>query len=243
MKLPFILTGLILVGHLQATVFDVTITNLTTGMHFSQMLVTAHIQSDPLFTPGTLASNGIETMAETESFANFGSDATTDLDTLIPSFPSSDLLNPGEKTITVTLNTDSTANANHTYLSIVGRLIPTNDGFVGLNSYKIPTTVGTYQIFMNAWDAGTENNNENVLPINQGNSSTGIPQHAELAFNNSGSGISFPNDENLNKIGIHIHRGNLGDLLTNGSSDDISDLDRKVHRFMNPVAMVTITVK
>lgn len=232
-----------MINQLQAAVFDITITNLTTGMHFSQMLVTAHIENDPLFTPGQLASNSIETMAESESLLDFGSIANTDLDTFKPAFPTSNLLNPGEKTSTVTLNTDSTANANHTHLSIVGRLIPTNDGFVGLNSYKVPTTVGTYQIFMNAWDAGTESNDENILSTLQGNTNTGIPQHTELSFNNSGSGLSFASDENANKIGVHIHRGNLGDLLTNGSSDDVSDLDRRIHRFMNPVAMVTITVK
>ncbi|MCO4783139.1 MAG: spondin domain-containing protein [Candidatus Cloacimonetes bacterium] len=243
MKIQLLLIFFTLFSQANATVFDVTITNLTTGMHFSQMLVTAHIESDPLFTPGQLASNAIETMAESESFVDFGSVGNVDLDTFKPAFPTSDLLNPGEKTSKVTLNTDSTANANHTHLSIVGRLIPTNDGFVGLNSYKVPTSVGTYQVYMNAWDAGTENNDENVISTVQGNNNTGIPQHTELNFNNSGSGLTFTRDENANKIGVHIHRGNLGDLVTNGSSSDISDLDRRIHRFMNPVALVTITVK
>jgi hypothetical protein len=243
MKTQLLLSCFILINQVQATVFDVTITNLTTGMHFSQMLVTAHLENDPLFTPGQLATNSIETMAESESFVDFGSIGSTDLDTFKPSFPTSDLLNPGEKTSTVTLNTDSATNANHTHLSIVGRFIPTNDGFVGLNSYKIPTTVGTYKIFMNAWDAGTESNDENVISTVQGNTNTGIPQHTELSFNNSGTGLSFTTDENANKIGVHIHRGNLGDLVSDSSTNDISDLDRRIHRFMNPVALVTITVK
>ncbi|MCJ8344784.1 spondin domain-containing protein [bacterium] len=243
MKSLICIVFLLVLTKIEAAVFDVTIANLTTGMYFSQMLVSAHQESDPFFTPGTLASNAMETMAESGNFTDFGSVGNTDLDTFKPAFPTSNLLNPGEKTFTVTLNTDSTSNSNHTHLSIIGRLYPTNDGFVGMYSYKIPTTVGTYQVYINAWDAGTESNDENIISTLQGNTNTGIPQHTELSFNDSGSGVVQSSDQNANKIGIHIHRGNLGDLVNDSSSDDISDLDRRIHRFMNPVALVTITVK
>jgi hypothetical protein len=39
---------------------------------------------------------------------------------------------------------------------------------------------------------------------------------------------------------VHIHRGNLGDTDITGG---ISDVDSRIHRWLNPVAKVTVTVK
>ena len=39
---------------------------------------------------------------------------------------------------------------------------------------------------------------------------------------------------------VHIHRGNLGDTDEAGGS---SDLNATIHRWLNPVAKVTITVQ
>ncbi|PCJ21496.1 MAG: hypothetical protein COB02_02570 [Candidatus Cloacimonadota bacterium] len=234
---------LLFIYQTESSVFDVTIANLTTGMYFSQILVTAHAENAPLFKAANFASTAIETMAESGNLTDFSNLGNTDLDTFKPAFPTTTLLNPGEKTSTVTLNTDSNSNSTHTHLTIVGRLYPTNDGFIGLQSYKIPTVKGTYTVFINAWDAGTENNDENIISTVQGNTNTGIPQHTEVSFNASGSGVIVNGDENANKIGIHIHRGVLGDLLIDGSNNDISDLDSRIHRFMNPVALLTIVVK
>ena len=39
---------------------------------------------------------------------------------------------------------------------------------------------------------------------------------------------------------VHIHRGALGDDMADGG---ISDLNNTVHRWLNPVAKVTVTVK
>jgi len=38
---------------------------------------------------------------------------------------------------------------------------------------------------------------------------------------------------------VHIHRGALGDIDATGGS---SDVDSRVHRWLNPVVRVTITV-
>lgn len=38
---------------------------------------------------------------------------------------------------------------------------------------------------------------------------------------------------------VHIHRGNVGDTMVEGGA---SDLDSRIHRWLNPVAKVTITV-
>ena len=39
---------------------------------------------------------------------------------------------------------------------------------------------------------------------------------------------------------VHIHRGNIGDTDATGG---ISDVDSRIHRWLNPVAKVTVTVK
>ena len=46
------------------------------------------------------------------------------------------------------------------HLSIVAMLLPTNDGFVGLDALQIPRWRGTYTYYLNGYDAGTEANDE-----------------------------------------------------------------------------------
>ena len=51
--------------------------------------------------------------------------------------------------------------------------------------------------------------------------------------------ISLTASADTNKM-IHIHRGILGDTNTSGG---VSDLDSRVHRWLNPVARITVTVE
>jgi len=118
-----------------------------------------------------------------------------------------------------------TLTSGNDYLTIVGMMLPTNDGFVAMNSMKIPTTAGTYTYMLNAYDAGTEANDE--LAAN-------IPNPAGDITSSGATGISASAE-----LFVHIHRGNIGDSNTTGG---LSDLDATKHRFLNPVASVTITV-
>ncbi len=115
-------------------------------------------------------------------------------------------------------------------------MLPTNDGFVGLNSWKIPTEAGTYTINLNAYDAGTEQNNELVVEGSGAPGTPGIPAAPGGDAGTGGTGI-LSGDTNTS---IHIHPGSLGD-------DDLeagnSDLSNTVHRWLNPVAQLTVTVK
>ncbi|GAM59834.1 hypothetical protein JCM19232_167 [Vibrio ishigakensis] len=73
------------------------------------------------------------------------------------------------------------------YLSLGAMLLPTNDGFVGLDSWKIPSEAGTYRASLNGYDAGTEANDEiaanmpNPPFITFGTSATGV----ETAISNA----------------------------------------------------------
>ena len=48
----------------------------------------------------------------------------------------------------------------HRQLSIIGMIVPSNDGFVALHKLVLPSTPGTYTYMVNAYDAGTEANDE-----------------------------------------------------------------------------------
>ena len=115
-------------------------------------------------------------------------------------------------------------------------LLPTNDGFVGLDSWMIPTEAGTYTVYLNAYDAGTEANDELVV---EGSGMPGTPGIPAAPGGNAGMNGSGVTSSETNMM-VHIHPGNLGD-------DDLeagmSDLDNTVHRWLNPVALLTVTVK
>jgi len=212
---------------LQAQSLEVKITNLTNGITYTPLLVASHKADTSLFTVGTPASSSLQAMAE-------GGDTSgliVDLDNAGASYannPAGGLLAPAAST-TATLDTQDNG-----YLSIVAMLLPTNDGFVGLDSWKIPSEAGTYTVYLNGYDAGTEVNDEIIngagapgalgIPADpQGNNGTGATGAATTEFNTN----------------VHIHRGVLGDTdLSAGKSD----LDSRVHRWLNPVAEVTIVV-
>ncbi len=143
--------------------------------------------------------------------------------------PAGGLLAPGA-TAQAELSTDK----HNRYLSVVAMLLPTNDGFAGLDAIRIPRRHGTYTYYVNGYDAGTEANSE----IINGGGAPGVPGIPADPGGNSGSGASGVTDSE-NNTSVHIHRGTLGDMQASGG---ISDLDSSVHHWLNPVAKVVITV-
>lgn len=210
-------SALLMSSSLMALNIDVKITNLTSGINFTPLLVTAHTKSSQLFVAGTTASANIKAMAEGGAISGL----VTALNTAGANSqenPNGGLLAPGTST-TTSLSTTT----GNDYLSIVAMMLPTNDGFVALNSVKIPTAVGTYKYVMNAHDAGTEANTEKTGDI------------PALANGTGGTGLT-----SVSEGFVHIHRGNIGDFSATGG---LSDLDAQTQRFLNPVASVIITVK
>ena len=118
----------------------------------------------------------------------------------------------------------------NSYLSIVAMLLPTNDGFVGLNSYKISSQPGVTTLYLNGYDAGTEANNELVNPMVDDENIPGAPSGN---IGTGGTGVDSPAENNV----VHIHPGNIGDSDPSGGE---SDLDSRFHRWLNPVAKVVI---
>ncbi len=213
-----------------ATDFDVRITNLTHGIYYTPFLVAAHPEGNNLFVTGEPASANLRAMAEGGDIAGLLADVNA-LGATVNANPAGGLLAPGEST-SLTMNTDGTSNDR---LSIVAMLLPTNDAFAGLNAIAIPTEPGTYVYNVNAYDAGTEANDELVT----GGGAPGAPGIPAAPGGDTGTGGTGAATADTNGD-VHIHRGALGDTDLNGGT---SDLDSRIHRWLNPVVRVTLTVR
>jgi hypothetical protein len=213
-----------------ATDFDVSITNLSNAIYFTPFLVTAHPAGNNLFVSGQPASANLQTMAEGGNISGLEADVAA-LGATTVADPAGGLLAPATST-TVTMNTDGTANDR---LTIVAMLLPTNDAFAGLNAVEIPTVPGTYTFNVPAYDAGTEANDE-LLTGGGAPGAPGMPADPGGLTGTGGTGAAIT-DTNMN---VHIHRGSLGDSNATGGA---SDLVSNVHRWLNPVVRVTLTVR
>lgn len=215
----------------QAANVGITITNTTHNIYFTPLLVTAHGTSAQLFQPGQIATASLQAMAEGGDISLLLVDVGgADADTVAN--PAAGLLAPGQSTTTTLVTA-----AGNTHLSLVGMLLPTNDGFVGLDSLMLPTTPGTYVYELNGYDAGTEANNELINSINGGVSGIpGIPADPSGAAGSGGTGVTSVETNTV----VHIHRGSLGDTNPTGG---ISDLDSTEHRWLNPVAELKLTIQ
>ena len=215
-----------------AAEFSVTVKNLTHGTWFTPLLITAHDRNTDLFETGQPASEELQAMAEGGDISGLlgllgGEDADTVAD------PAAGLRPPGGMVSDVWLDTDRTRNR---YLSIVAMLLPTNDGFMGLDSLRIPIIPGTYTYYLNGYDAGTEANDELINTTDGGSPRVpGIPAAPGRDAGTGGSGAAGP-DRNAT---VHIHPSVVGDTDPAGG---ISDLDSTIHRWQNPVAEVIIEV-
>ncbi len=217
--------------YVSAQDLSITITNLTNGLAFTPVLVAAHDATGNLFDVGTTASANLQAMAEGGALTGL----QTDLDAVAATHAASGAPLLAGTSVTLALNTD--AAPTNTLLSVVAMLLPTNDGFMGLDSVAIPTTAGTYTFHLNGYDAGTEANDELLNPGAGGAPGVaGIPADPGLQAGSGGTvGVAVA-DSNAT---VHIHRGAIGDdNLTGGNSD----LVNTVHRWLNPVARVTVVV-
>ena len=227
-----LITGLLLAGGLSSVALaqelTVEITNLTNGIYYTPLLVSAHNSHTDLFEPGESASTSLRAMAEGGDTSGLlaeleaaGADSADN--------PAQGLLAPG-----VTTAAHLSTRSHNRYLSIVAMLLPTNDGFVGMDAVSIPRRPGTYTYYLNGYDAGTEANNE----IINGGGAVGVPGVPADPGGNSGVAATGVTDSEHNTR-VHIHRGVMGDMDLNGG---VSDLNSAVHHWLNPVAKVVVKV-
>ena len=215
-------------GPLLARGLSVEITNLTNATYFTPLLIAAHDPKTDLFEVGQAASYQLQAMAEGGDISGLIADVA-DAGAEYVADPAGGLLAPGQSTKgRLELHGFATSR-----LSIVAMLLPTNDGFVGLDSLKIPRDAGTYIYYLNGYDAGTEANDEIIT-----GGGTGIPGIPADPGGNAGTGGVSEVGPDYNPT-VHIHRGILGDMDPLGGT---SDLDSRIHRWQNPVARIILKV-
>lgn len=203
-------TGLILasssVNAGKAAVYQVTITNVTNSINFTPILVASHRKGVSIFEPGSAASDELVAIAEGGDIGPLAAQLE-DNHRVADVENSAGLLLPGES---VTVSVSAKHGAGH--ISLAAMMLPTNDGFIALNSVKAPL-YGTLTYYSPGYDAGSEPNDELCVSI-PGPTCGGEGQSPEI----QGEGY------------VHINRGIHG----------IGDLAADVYDWRNPVAKVTI---
>ncbi|MEZ9700636.1 spondin domain-containing protein [Vibrio sp. 10N.261.46.E12] len=207
-------------AQVQAAELEVTVTNATKGIYFTPILAAAHDSSLYMFRTGETASAELKSMAEAGDISGL-SGVIANAGGVVVENPAAGILNPGVAT------TFDISTGDLEYLSLGAMLLPTNDGFVGLDSWKIPTQAGTYKATLNGYDAGTEANDELA---------GSMPNPPFITFGAGGTGVETA----ISNAKVHIHPGNIGDSDAAGG---ISDLDSSSRRWLNPAATITIVVK
>ena len=208
---------------------EVEISNLSNAIYFTPLLVAAHSRNLHLFQIGDAASSALQAMAEGGDLAGLVDQVSAAGGRYVAD-PADGLLAPGASA-TATLRIGAFAS----HLSIAAMLLPTNDGFVGLDGLRIPRRAGVYTYYLKGLDAGTEANDERITG-GGALGEPGIPADPGGFAGTGGSGVSGA-DQNTS---VHVHRGVVGDLDAEGGP---SDLDAGIHRWLNPVAKVTLTVR
>ena len=209
---------------------SITVTNLTTGLHFTPVVTAAHSGDNNLFMLGEMASPEVQAMAEGGDVSGLVS-VLSGIDANVNENPAGGLLAPA-MSASFELSNDEA----NTHLSLAAMVLPSNDGFVGLDSWEIPTEMGTYTVYLNAYDAGTEANDEVRGSGAPGEAGMPVPPPLNDSFGMNGTGVT--DTESNDKV--HVHRGSLGDDDMNAGA---SDINNSVHRWLNPVAKLTITVQ
>ncbi|PVV12083.1 MAG: hypothetical protein B6D77_05870 [gamma proteobacterium symbiont of Ctena orbiculata] len=208
---------------------SVEITNLTNAIYFTPLLVATHNRHTDLFEVGTAASANLQAMAEGGNIDGLIADVKASGGEYVAN-PASGLLAPGATAEAVI----ERPRKRNRFLSVVGMLLPTNDGFVGLDSLRVPKKKGTYTYYLHGYDAGTEANDEIIT----GGGAPGAPGIPADPGGNAGSGGSPTVAADHNPT-VHIHRGVTGDSDPTGGD---SDLDARVHTWQGPVARLVIRV-
>ena len=189
--------------------YHVTITNLTHSITFTPVLVASHRRPVTVFELGTPASDDLRALAESGDVVPMTDTLKGDSD-VVDVQNSGGLLLPG-KSVTVIVSAAHGAK----FISVGSMMLPTNDGFIGLNSAGVSKR-GSATYFSPGYDAGSEMNDQVC---------TSIPGPTC-----GGEGPSLGADPE-NEGYVHIHRGMQG----------IGDLEVGVYDWRNPVARITVS--
>jgi hypothetical protein len=189
--------------------YHVTITNLTHSITFTPILVASHRRLVTVFELGTPASDDLRALAESGNVAPMTTTLEGNSD-VVDVQNSGGLLLPG-KSVTVIVSAAHGAK----FISAGSMMLPTNDGFIGLNNAEVSKR-GSATYFSPAYDSGSELNDEIC---------------ANIPGPTCGGAGSSPGDDPVTEGYVHVHRGIHG----------IGNLAADVYDWRNPVARITVT--
>jgi hypothetical protein len=192
-------------------IYDVTITNLTNSISFTPILVASHRKPVTIFELGSPASEDLRIVAESGNIAPLTA-------TLKENHEVVDVQNSGDGldgflAPGASVSVRVSAKRGDRLISIASMMLPTNDGFIALDSVQAPKR-GSVTYYSPGYDAGTELNDE--LCANIPGPTCG------------GQGESL---EDVGEGYVHIHRG----------IHNIADLNASIYDWRNPVAKITVT--
>lgn len=218
-----LLTASIGFAEAESTTYSVTITNLTDGQPLTPPLIATHRPATGIFTVGHAASFELKEIAENGNLgpmlAALGGDEHVS-DSVVAVAGDPPPLLPGQS-VTVEIGESEGAK----WVSFASMLICTNDGFTGLDTVRLPQTVGqTITLTADAYDAGTEINTEDFADM-----VPPCPPLTGVDSDDPGTGMSDPA---LAEGGVIHHHGGI---------QGIADLDPAIHDWSNPVVMIEIT--
>jgi hypothetical protein len=190
-------------------VYEVTVTNVTRDQRFTPLLVVAHHPRVRLFELGQAASPELEVLAETGDTVPF-EETLASTRGVHGVATSEGLLGPG-KTTTIWVK-----GHRDDRISFAGMLIPTNDGFVAINTAG-PFDRWAQTLLALGYDSGTEVNDEDCDSIPG-------PDFEECG------GPGGDGDPGGGEGFVRIHEGMHG----------VGDFDEARRDWRNPVAKVRI---
>jgi hypothetical protein len=198
--------------------FDVTVSNLTNAQPLSPVAVIAHRDGYAVFTVGSTATAGLETLAEGGDNSALIAEADADATVVATASGAAPVGPAGSETITIeVLQTELPDLA----LSVSAMLVNTNDAITGLNGAAIGGMAAgdsmTWQTI--AYDAGTELNTEEAIHI---------PGPA-----GGGEGFNAARDDREDRVAMH------SGIVSQDDGFAMSGLTGQ-HRFDTPVASVRI---
>lgn len=202
--------------------YEVTITNFTKGQPFTPPLVATHERHVDIFTVGSQASFGAKEIAENGNLGPMLTRLQSDdafFDVKVVTGAAGPLV-AGES-VTFTMKAGKRAR----WISFMSMLICTNDGFVGVDTFRLPWGIGrTREKETRAYETRTEINTESFADI--------VPPCPVLTGRPSSAPGSGMSDPELAESGvIQMHPGIVG----------FADLEPSLHGFSPPLSQIRIT--
>jgi len=199
--------------------FDVTVSNLTNAQPLSPIAVILHGDEYRVFSVGSPATVGLETLAEGGDNSSLIAEADADAGVLATASGTAPIGPAGSETVRIEIEESALANAR---LSVSTMLVNTNDAFSGVNALRIGELAvdATSSVRSIAYDSGTEANTETAATI---------PGPA-----GGGEGFNAVRDDRMDQVAMHAG------VVSQDDGFASSDLSNQ-HRFDNPVVGVSIT--